>query len=79
MVLDPSGDPASGASLTYSYENLELPTYSRWTTMTNELGEALIIVPATGYFDVEAECSGLSGTADSEVELDLLILRLESS
>ena len=79
LVLDPSGDPASGASLTCSYENLGLPTYSRWTTMTNELGEALIIVPATGYFDVEAEWSGMSGVADSEAELELLILQLESS
>ena len=79
LVLDPSGDPASGASLTCSYENLGLPTYSRWTTMTNELGEALIIVPATGYFDVEAEWSGMSGTVDFEAESDPLILSLESS
>ena len=77
LVLDPSGDPANGASLTYSYENLELPTFSRWTTMTNELGEALIIVPATGYFGVEAERSGLSAAADSATGADPLILRLE--
>jgi hypothetical protein len=75
-VVDPSGRPVHGALLSYSYENLGLPTYSRWTAKTDGRGEALIVVPAAGFFDVEAEWSGLSGTADYEGGSGSLLIRL---
>jgi len=78
-VVDPSGRPVHRATLSYSYENIGLPTFSRWTAMTDERGEALIVVPATGFYDVEAEWSGLSGSVGSIGGSGLVTVRLERS
>ena len=66
-VVDPSGRPAVGVRVLYTYENIGLPTFSTWSTLTDEQGESMITLPSGGGFELEVQAEGSYGEREGEV------------
>ena len=60
QALQTEGHPAANARIAYTYGNENLPTFSMWTCLTDADGRAVISVPTSGDYVVEALAPGVS-------------------
>jgi len=75
-AVDEAGLPATGARIVCHYENEGLPTYSTWTQVADEQGEAVVVLPSMGGYVLEAQGRGRFGEADSAVEAERIRIQM---
>lgn len=75
-VVDEAGLPAIGARIVCHYENEGLPTWSTWTQVADEHGEAVIALPSSGGCVLEAQGHGRFGEVDSAVGVERIRIQM---